>query len=135
MQEGRGGEKEGNSYANNLSNQLYICVFAFLVIKIITRRQLYQQLVRLILNTCFHFFNHKNCNIWGQLYLQLITTVVYTYFCFSSCKDCNMGGGQLYQQLVRLVVRMFFCFSTCKNCNTIAASQVYNIYLFLLFYL
>ena len=45
-----------------LSTGLYICVFIVLLLKIIKQGQLYHQLVKLIVYTCFCFSGYKNCN-------------------------------------------------------------------------
>ena len=45
-------------------DQLYIPIYVFLYLKIIT---------------------------WGQLYQQLVKFVTSIYFCFFACKNCNTG--------------------------------------------
>ena len=45
-----------------LSSWLHIPIFAFLLVKIIMRGQLYQQLVRAVAHICYRFFAYKNCN-------------------------------------------------------------------------
>ena len=41
---------------------LHISIFTFLLIKIITKEQLCQQLVKLVKHICFYFFAYKNDN-------------------------------------------------------------------------
>lgn len=45
-----------------MSGWSYIPVFAFLFVKIVTRGQLGQQLVKPVIRTCFHFFNREISN-------------------------------------------------------------------------
>ncbi len=81
-----------------VSGRSHILVFAFPLVKIITRGQLCQQLVRPVVHTCFRFFACKNRNAGAAMPAA---------GCASSC--------------VRPVARTCFCFSACKNDNTGAA--------------
>ena len=96
--------KNRNAEPAAVSFPLHIPVFAFPLSKIITRGQLYQQLVRPVACTCFRF--------------PLVKIVTW---------------GQLWQQLVRQVVRMCFHFSTCKNRNARAVAMSGRLYIFSLF--
>ena len=44
-------------------NRLHVPIFTFLFVKIITQRQLCQQLVKPVACICFCFFAHKNYNV------------------------------------------------------------------------
>lgn len=66
-----------------LSGWLYVLVFDFLLIKIITQRQLYQRLVRLFVYLCFYFNNCKNCNVG----VATFSGQIYTCFCFFAHKS------------------------------------------------
>ncbi len=46
-----------------VSDRLHILIFAFPLVKIIIRGQLYQQLVRPVARTCYRFFACKNRNV------------------------------------------------------------------------
>ncbi len=45
-----------------VSGRSHVPVFAFPIVKIITRGYLYQQLIKPVARTCFHFFACKNRN-------------------------------------------------------------------------
>lgn len=48
------------NYTNSWSGRLHIPILAFLYIKLIIQGQLYQQLIKPIISTCFRFFIYKN---------------------------------------------------------------------------
>ncbi len=99
-----------------MSGRSHVPVFAFPLVKILTRRQLCQQLVRSIARTYFRFFSCKNRNAGAAMPVA---------GCASSC--------------VRPVARSCFCFSDCKNHNAEtaipAAGLAGRTYVFSLFYL
>ena len=105
----------------------HVPVFAFPLIKIITRRQLCQQLVRPVARMCFCFFACKNSNVGaailgagmlaavlGRLYIPI--------FAFPLVKIITCG--QLCQQLVRPIARICFRFFAHKNYNAEVAILV-----------
>lgn len=56
--------------------QLYILVFVFLLIKIIMRRQLCQQLVRPVAYMCFRFSVYRNRNARAAILIANILTAI-----------------------------------------------------------
>ncbi len=107
-----------------VSGRSHVPVFAFPIVKIITRGQLCQQLVKPVARTCFHFFAHKNRNAGAAMPRAGMPAAVsgrphVLVFAFPLVKIIIQG--QLCQQLVRPVARMCFGFTARKNCNVGAA--------------
>lgn len=78
-------------------DQLDVLIFAFLLVKIITQRQLCQE----------RYASSKNFFIYYIL----------SYFRFFDCKRKNNSC-----KYVRSVVGIYFCFFACKNYNAITAA-------------
>lgn len=44
--------------------------------------------IKLLVYTCFHFFDYKNYNV--EAAITNVKLIIYTYFCFFVCKNCNV---------------------------------------------
>lgn len=102
---------------SNCASNWIICIcFYFSVCKNHNLRQLCQQIVRPVINTCFCFTNCKYCiaraaTLLGQSYLPVFGFLLLKF----------ITQGQLCQQLARLIkpiAHTCFCCSLCKNQNT-----------------
>ena len=113
---------------------MYIYIFSFLFVKIITREQLCQQLVKSVICICFRFSACKNRDTGIAILAAGYTVCTYVLSLFQSRKLYYRGNSY-----IKLVVHICFGFSAYKNCNKratiLVADQVICTYIFSFFWL
>ena len=106
-----------------MSGRLQVSVFAFALVKIVTRsscRCASSRYVRLVTGTCFRFSARKNGNMGAANVSSMLSLPVFAFLLVkngtsSSCRCAS-------SRCVRLVAGTCFCFSNYKNRNMRAAA-------------